>query len=182
MGAAMNGLAAIAFETGELAKAESLVRQALEIEPRLRTGRYNLARIREAKGDTAGAEALYREELLTYADAGRARFNLAQIRRARGDRAGYLGELSDCVARAPEFAACYFYLAREELAAGRLDAARDLATRGLEAQPRSEVAPLGHFVLADVYNRRGQAKQAEEEATKGRRLEAALRKSPSPRI
>jgi arylsulfatase A-like enzyme/Flp pilus assembly protein TadD len=182
MGAAMNGLAAIAFETGELAKAESLVRQALEIEPRLRTGRYNLARIREAKGDTAGAEALYREELLTYADAGRARFNLAQMRRARGDRAGYLGELKDCVARAPEFGACYFYLAREELAASRLDAAQDLATRGLKAQARSDAAPLGHFVLADVYNRRGQAKQAEEEATKGRRLEAALRKNPSPRI
>ncbi len=182
MGAAMNGLGAIAFEAGDFAKAESLVRQALELEPRLRTARYNLARIREAKGDAAGAEALYREELLTYTDAGRARFNLAQMRRARGDRAGYLGELNDCVARAPEFGACYFYLAREELAEGRLDAAQDLATRGLKAQARSDAAPLGHFVLADVYSRRGQAKQAEEEATKGRRLEAALRKNPSPRI
>jgi hypothetical protein len=37
-------------------------------------------------------------------------------------------------------------------------------------------------VLADVYNRRGQPKQAEEEAAKGRKLGAALRKSPSPRI
>ena len=180
--AALNGLGAIAFQTGDLPKAETLVRQALALEPRLRTGAYNLARIREARGDVAGAESLYREELQTYADNGRARFNLAQIRRARGDRQGYLGELNECVAKAQEFGACYFYLAREELDAGRLDPAADLAKRGLEAQPRSDTAPLGHFVLADVYSRRGQAKQAEEEAAKGRKLEAALSKNPSPRI
>jgi tetratricopeptide (TPR) repeat protein len=156
-----------------------MVTRALELEPRLRTGRYNLARIREARGDVSGAEALYREELATYADSGRARFNLAQIERARGDRAGYLRELSDCVAKAPEFGACHFYLAREELGAGRLDAAADLAKRGLEAQPRSQAAPLGHFVLADVYSRRGEAQLAEAEAAKGRKLELALRKSPS---
>jgi hypothetical protein len=86
------------------------------------------------------------------------------------------------VAKAPEFGACYFYLAREELGAGRLDAAADLAKRGLQAQARSDAAPLGHFVLADVYNRRGQTSQAKEEAAKGQKLEAALRKNPSPRI
>jgi arylsulfatase A-like enzyme/Flp pilus assembly protein TadD len=180
--AALNGLGAIAFESGDLPKAETMVRQALALEPRLRTGSYNLARIREARGDVAGAEALYRAELQTYADSGRARFNLAQIRRARGDRAGYLSELEDCVAKAHEFGACYFYLAREELDAGRLDPAADLATRGLEAQPRSDTAPLGHYVLADVYSRRGDGAKAEAEAAKGRKLEAALRKSPSPRI
>jgi arylsulfatase A-like enzyme/Flp pilus assembly protein TadD len=182
MGAAHNGLGAIAFENGELGQAEAMVRRALELEPQLRTGRYNLARIREARGDVSGAEALYREELATYADSGRARFNLAQIQRARGDRAGYLRDLADCVAKAPEFGACYFYLAREELGAGRLDAAADLAKRGLQAQARSDAAPLGHFVLADFYNRRGLKRDAEEEAAKGRRLEASLRKNPSPRI
>jgi arylsulfatase A-like enzyme/Flp pilus assembly protein TadD len=180
--AALNGLGAIAFQGGDLAKAETIVRQALALEPRLRTGNYNLARIREARGDVAAAETLYREELASYADNGRARFNLAQIRRARGDRAGYLSELNDCVAKAHEFGACYFYLAREELDAGRLDPAADLATRGLEAQPRSDTAPLGHFVLADVYSRRGESALAEAEAAKGRKLEAALRKNPAPRI
>ena len=180
--AALNGLGAIAFQTGDLAKAETNVRQALALEPRLRTGNYNLARIREARGDVAAAETLYREELASYADNGRARFNLAQIRRARGDRAGYLSELNDCVAKAHEFGACYFYLAREELDAGRLEPAADLAKRGLEAQPRSDTAPLGHFVLADVYSRRGESAMAEAEAAKGHKLEAALRKNPAPRI
>jgi arylsulfatase A-like enzyme/Flp pilus assembly protein TadD len=182
MGAAMNGLGAIAFEDGQLAKAESLVRRALELEPRLRSGRYNLARIHEAQGDGRGAEALYREELETYPDYGRARFNLAQLGRAAGDRGAYLRELEACVDKAPDFGACFFFLAREELDAGRLDPAADLAKRGLEAQPRSDTAPLGHFVLADVYSRRGESAMAEAEAAKGRKLEAALRKNPAPRI
>jgi arylsulfatase A-like enzyme/Flp pilus assembly protein TadD len=179
MGAAYNGLGAVAFTRGDLGTAETLVRKGLALEPRLRTARYNLGRIREARGDRAQAEAEYREELATYPDQGRARFNLAQIRRAAGDRDGYLAELREGVEKAPDFGACYWYLAREELGAGRLDAAADLARRGLEAQPVSEVAPLGHYVLADVYNRQGQGAKAREEVGKAQRLQAALRKNPN---
>jgi len=182
MGAAYNGLGVVAFTRDDLAAAETLVRKGLALEPRLRTAHYNLGRIREARGDVVQAEALYREELATYPDQGRARFNLAQLRRARGDREGYLAELRAGVEQAPDFGACYWYLAREELGAGRLEAAADLARRGLEAQPVSEVAPLGHYVLADVYNRQGQAAKAQEEVGKAQRLEAALRKNPAPRI
>lgn len=182
MGAAYDGLGVIAFTRGDVADAEQLVRRGLSLEPRLRTAHYNLGRIREAKGDVAGAEALYREELATYPDHGRARFNLAQILRARGDRDGYLAELREGIAKSPDFGPCYWYLAREELGAGRLDAAADLARRGLEAQPVSDVAALGHYVLADVYTRQGHADKAREEVGKAQRLEAALRKSPGPRI
>jgi len=182
MGAAYNGLGVIAFTRGDLGPAEDLVRKGLALEPRLRTAHYNLGRIREARGDGDQAEALYREELATYPDQGRARFNLAQLRRARGDREGYLAELRQGVEKAPDFGACYWYLAREELDAGRLDVAADLARRGLAAQPVSEVAPLGHYVLADVYNRQGQGAKAQEEVGKAQRLEAALRKNPAPRI
>jgi arylsulfatase A-like enzyme/Tfp pilus assembly protein PilF len=182
MGAAYNGLGAIAFERGQLGPAEELVRKGMELEPRLRTAQYNLARIREARGDLPGALALYRAELATYPDNGRARFNRAQLARARGDREGYVADLAQCVEKASEFGACYWYLAREELGAGNLDRAADLAKRGLEAQPGSDVAPLGHYVLADVYNRKGQLAQAAEEVAKARRLETALRKSPAPRL
>ena len=182
MGAAYNGLGVIAFQQGKLDDARELVGKALELEPRLRTALYNLGRIHEAKGDAAGAEQLYRRELETYPDNGRARFNLAQLLRGRGDRAGYLGELRQGVAQAPEFGPCYWYLAREELDGGRLDEAADLARRGLEAQPVSEVAPLGHYVLADIYNRRGEPTKAQEEVTKARKLEAALRRKPLPAL
>jgi tetratricopeptide (TPR) repeat protein len=128
------------------------------------------------------AERLYRAELATYPDNGRARFNVAQLRRARGDRAGYLAELRAGVEQAPDFGACYWFLAREELGAGRLSEAAELARRGLEAQPASEVAPLGHYVLADVYARQGEPAKAQAEVAKAERLEAALLRHPLPRI
>lgn len=182
MGAGYNSLGVIAFSRGELDEAERLVRKALELEPRVRTGRYNLGRILEARGDAAGAQALYEAELQTYPDHGRARFNLAQLLKQRGDRDGFLRELRLGVEQAPDFGPCYFFLAREELGSGRLDAAADLARRGLEADSHSQVAPLGHYVLADVYNRKGEAGKAQAEVARARSLEAELRRNPGPSI
>jgi arylsulfatase A-like enzyme/Tfp pilus assembly protein PilF len=182
MGAGYNSLGAIAFNRGRLEEAERLVRKGLELEPRVRAGRYNLARILEAGGERAAAVALYRAELETYPDHGRSRFNLAQLLRETGDREGFLRELQQGVEKAPEFGPCYFFLARERLAEGRLEEAADLAKRGLDAESSSELAPLGHYVLADVYNRQGERAKAEAEVGRARRLEAELRKKPPPRI
>ncbi len=181
MGAAYNGLGVIAFEADDLARAETLVRQGIEREPGLRTALFNLGRIREARGDTPSAEALYTEEIATYPDNGRAWFNLAQIRRARGERDRYLETLRASIDKAPDFGPAYWYLAREELGAGRLEQAKALALRGIAAQPVSAVAPLGHYVLADVYNRQGRADAAREEVAKAQRLEAVLRRNPPRR-
>ena len=176
MGAAYNSLAALAFARGDTAAAEKLVRRGLELEEDLRASRFNLGRVLEARGDTKGAERLYREELLRFADDGRARFNLAQLLRERGDRAGYLEELRAATEKAPDFSPAYFFLAREELQAGRLEAAAALARRGLEKDDRSAVAPLGHYVLADVYTRQGRPAEAGAEVAKARRLERARRR------
>jgi len=180
MGAALNGLAAIAWALGRRDEAEQLSRRALELEPDLRTGRFNLARALEARGKRDEAERLYREELETYGDNGKARFNLAQLLREKGDRDGYLRELIACVEKAPDFGAAYFFLAREELNNGGLDGAFEIAERGLQKDPTSDLAPLGHFVLADVWSRRGDRQKAEAEAEKGRQLEARLRSRPRP--
>ncbi len=182
MGAAYNSLGVIAFAQGRVEEAERLVRRGLELESRVRTGRYNLARILEAKGDRAGAEALYRAELETYPDHAKARFNLAQLLRAKGDGEGFVRELAAGVESAPECGACFFYLARVRLDDGQLDAAADLAERGLAVDARSEVAPLGHYVLADVYNRRGEPGKAQSEVVAARRVEAEVRARPRPRI
>jgi arylsulfatase A-like enzyme/Tfp pilus assembly protein PilF len=182
MGAAYNSLGAIVYGRGQLASAEKLIREGLAKEPKVRTGHFNLARILEARGERAEAEALYREELAIYPDHGKARFNLAQLLRERGDREGALAELAAGVEKAPEFGACYFYLARERLESGDLDAAADLAQRGLAVDGLSEVAPLGHYVLADVYNRRGQPARAQEEVAQARRVEARAKQPPGHRL
>jgi arylsulfatase A-like enzyme/Tfp pilus assembly protein PilF len=180
MGAALNGLGVIAWSRGRSDEAERLIRRALELEPDLRTGKFNLGRILEARGDGGGAARLYREELARYPDNGKARFNLAQLARQAGDRATYLADLRESTEKAPEFGPAFFFLAREGLDAGRLDEAADLARRGIAADPESEVAPLGHLVLADVYNRRGDAAKAQAELAEARRVEAALRSHPRP--
>ena len=43
---------------------------------------------------------------------------------------------------------------------------------GLKLAPASEMAPLGHYVLADVYNRRGRPGDAAREVAMARSLEA----------
>jgi arylsulfatase A-like enzyme/Tfp pilus assembly protein PilF len=176
MGAAYNSLAALAFARGDLAHAERLVRRGLELEEDLRTSRFNLGRVLEARGDPEQAERLYREELERFPDNGKTRFNLAQLLRQRGDLAGSLAELRASTEKAPEFGPAFFFLAREELRAGRLDAAADLARRGLAVDRSSRVAPLGHYVLADVLDRQGRPAEARDEAAEGRRLEAELRR------
>ncbi len=61
----------------------------------------------------------------------------------------------------------YFYLAKFHLDRGRdLDEAARLAERGLEIGPESAYAPLGHYVLADLYSRRGMHADAEREQPK----------------
>lgn len=182
MGAAYNALGAIAFQKGDVDEAERLIRRGLELEPDVRTGSYNLGRILEVRGRPAEAESVYRRELASYPDHGRARFNLAQMLRERGDRQGYLAELRLSVEKAPKFGASYFYLAREQMNAGQLPEATDLARRGLEAEPRSSLSPLGHYVLADVYSRQGRPADAAGEVAKARKLEAELRRQPAARI
>ncbi|HWX23636.1 MAG TPA: tetratricopeptide repeat protein, partial [Vicinamibacteria bacterium] len=175
MGSAYNSLGAIAFRTGDLEEAEHLIRKGLLLEPRTPRGHFNLARVLEARGDRKDAEGLYREELEIYADNGKARFNLAQLLREEGDPEGYIRELRNGVQKAPEFGPCYFYLAREELGAGRLEEARDLARKGLEVDPHSEVAALGHYVLADVYSREGASAKAQQEVAAAHQAEATRR-------
>ncbi len=177
MGASWIGQGALAFASSRLPEAEQMIRKGLELEPEVKGGRYNLARVLEAGGRLEEAEALYRAELSTFADHGKAWFNLAQLERQRGNEAGFLNELRLSTEKAPDFGPAFFFLAREELKAGRLVAARDLAERGLKVDNLSDVAPLGHYVLADILSRENKPKEAEAEAAKGKALESRKKRS-----
>jgi choline-sulfatase len=175
--AAHGALGALALERGLLAPAEAELQKALAVDPAAPTVRYNLARVRSAQGKPSEAEALYRAELADNPGHGRAHFNLARLLKERGDQDGYLAELRRGVQEAPRSGPCHFLLAHEEMKAGRLPEAERLARQGLQGDPASDTAPLGYYVLADVYNRRGERAKAQGALESARRLEARQRAS-----
>jgi len=74
----------------------------------------------------------------------------------------------------PGFAEGHLFLAKAYLDAGqKLDEAVQLARKGIELEPRGEYAPLGHYVVADVFARQGRRVEAEQEAARGQALEHA---------
>jgi hypothetical protein len=49
-----------------------------------------------------------------------------------------------------------------------------LAKKGLEVGPASPYAPMGHYLLADLYNRAGRQGEADTQLRLGRELERRL--------
>lgn len=179
--AAKNALGVIALQRGDPATAERLIREAIAAKEDLRLAHFNLALLAEQRGDKVLAEREYFEELKRHPDNYRAAFNLSRLYEQVGDREGQIGALKQSLTSNPYFAEGHFFLAKVYLDGGtNLDEAIRLARKGLEIAPRSEFAPLGHYVLADVYNRQGRGREAAREVALGRALEASTKKSREP--
>ena len=169
---AKNALGAIAFKRGELESAGRLAREALELRSDVRLAHYNLAQIAEARGDLATAEREYLEELDLHPETYKAAFNLSRVYAQMGEKQLEMDALRQALDGNPKFADGHFFLARATLAAGGdVNEAARLAREGLKLAPTSEMAPLGHYVLADIYNRRGQPGEAAREVAIARSLE-----------
>jgi arylsulfatase A-like enzyme/Flp pilus assembly protein TadD len=171
--AAKNALGAIAFRRGDVESARRLSLEALELRPDVRLAHYNLALIAEARGDLASAEREYLEELDLHPETYKAAFNLSRVYAQMGEKQLEIEALRQALDGNPEFADGHFFLARALLASGGdMNEAARLAQEGLKLAPASEMAPLGHYVLADVYNRRGRPGDAAREVAMARSLEA----------
>jgi hypothetical protein len=74
----------------------------------------------------------------------------------------------------PAFAEGHLFLAKAYLDQEQnlADAFR-LARKGIELEPHGEYAPLGHYIIADVFSRQGRRVEADQEAARGRELERA---------
>jgi len=173
---AKNALGVIAFQQGNLADAERLIREAIATRSDVRLARFNLALVAEQRGDTATAEREYLEELRMHPDSFKAAFNLAQLYEAAGNRELQVDALRQSIDGNPYFAEGHIFLAKAYLDAGREFArAVELARKGLTLRPRAEVEPLGHYVLADLYNRLGRHADAAREVGLGRAADARAR-------
>ncbi len=173
---ARNALGVLAFARGDVSTAEREIKAALDLKPDVRLAHFNLALLAEAREDWTIAELEYKRELDLHPDAYKAAFNLGRLYERLGNPGAQVAALKQSVAANDAFAEGYFYLAKAYLDAGDLDQAAAMARKGLEVGPRSSVAPLGHYVLAGVFTRRGQMADAERELAAGRALEGRARR------
>jgi choline-sulfatase len=150
---------------------ERHLREALQSKPDQPLAHYDLGLIHEARGAPAKAMAEYEAELTGNPKTYRTHFNLAKLLAADGRRAEALRHFEQAVEANPDFGSGYLYLAKTRLDLGDLAGAETAARSGMTLAPDAKIAPLGHYVLADVYSQRGRAKDAAREAAEGRRLE-----------
>lgn len=173
---ATNALGVIAYRRGDAAAGERLIREAIATKDDVKLARYNLALIAEERNDLQTAEREYLEELKRHPDSYKAAFNLSLLYERAGQRALRIDALRQSIEGNRAFGEGHIFLAKAYVEDGtNLDEAARLARKGLELSPDPAVAPLGHYILADVYNRQGRPREAAVEVARARAAEARRR-------
>jgi len=172
---AHNLLGAVYLEKKMLERAEEEIRIALKMRPRIPDAHYNLGLLYEEKGDQNEALGEYKKEIEIHPNAHPAHFNLALLYRKMGMLREQVHKLQDAIDSNENFARAYLFLAKAYCDLNEnYDEAISLAKKGLELDPEADSAPLGHYVLADIYNRLGRHEEYASELQKGRLLEKKI--------
>jgi len=173
MAAAHNALGVVSIKKGDVEGAEREIKAALEQKPDVLLAHFNLALIAEQRRDFQTAIANYQREIELHPFSFRARYNLGELYGYLGNRSAQLEAYRKAIEVNPYFARGYLALAKTYLDMEQnLEEAMTLSRRALELSPDSEFAPLGHFIMADIYNRQGQPRLAAQSLARGRELEA----------
>ena len=160
-----------------LDQAEKEILLSLKMRARIPDAHYNLGLLYEERGDIQRAIEEYKKEIEIHPAAHPAHFNLALVYSKLGRPREAVAELKAAINSNKKFARAYLFLAKAYLDLNEnFDEAIGLAKKGLELEPEAEAAPLGHYVLADIYNRLGRMAQYAAEVEKGRALEQKLKK------
>jgi len=175
---AYNNLGAALLDKKDLGRAEEALLKALELRPRIPDAHYNLGLLYEEKGDPKRAMEEYKKEIEIHPGAHPAHFNMALLYGKMGLLREQVQELQKAIEAEKSFARAYLFLAKAYLDLNEnFEEAIDLAKKGLELEPEAESAPLGHYVLADIYNRLGRWAEYSAELEKGRALEQKIKGS-----
>ncbi len=181
MAAARNALGVVALKSGDAAQAEREIRSAIDLKADVRLAHFNLALLAEQRGDLSAAVAEYKREIELYPASFKAQFNLGRLYEAIGDVPAQLTAYKKAIEINPSFAEGHLFLAKLYLDLNQhLDEAVQLARTGLELAPSSEYAPLGHYVMADVYAREGRTADSVRQAALGRALETRIKPRAGP--
>jgi choline-sulfatase len=158
------------IEAKRFDEAERALKAALEKKPGLALAQFDLGLAYEGKGQIDKALASYEAELSTNPKAYRAAFNAAKLLQKSGRNKEAVAHFRKVVEIEPTFGTGQLYLAKALLDAGDLGGAEQWARAGLTNKPEPRMAPLGHYVLADVYERQGRVAEARREVQAAKRL------------
>jgi tetratricopeptide (TPR) repeat protein len=164
----------VAMKRGDAANAEREIRQAIAEKPDVALAHFNLALLAEEHHDFPRAIAEYKKEVELHPQSYKAWFNLGKLYGGLGDSTAQIDAYRHATEANPYFAEGHLYLAKAYLDTQQnLDEAIRLARKGIELAPDSEFAPLGYYVIADIYSRQGRRAESEQEAARGRAVEQA---------
>jgi arylsulfatase A-like enzyme/Tfp pilus assembly protein PilF len=163
-------LAEVRIEAERFDDAERALKTALEKKPGLALAHFDLGLAYEGQGQIDKAIESYEKELTTNPKAYRAAFNAAKLLQKVGRGPEAIAHFRKAVEIDPSFGTGQLFLAKALLDTGDLAGAERWARSGLTNQPEPRMAPLGHYVLADIYERQGRAADARREVEAAKRL------------
>lgn len=174
-------LAACLIGLGQLTQAERILDDLVARHAEFPQLQFHRGLLLEQQGRLAEARRAYELEVAAHPRTLPAQFNLGLLELKMGNREAYIERMESIVAIAPEAPKGYLLLARGLLAAGAdLDRAEHLIHRGLGLARNAELQALGHFLLADLYNRQGAQGRAQQALERARAYQAKL--SGRPRV
>jgi len=172
-----NQLGAVFVQKEMYDEAEKEIKIALSIERSipLNNAHFNLALIHEARSDYAQAILEYEKEQEVSPYNHKPDFNLGLLFSKRKDFDRALKEFQSCIEKKEDYGEAYIFLAKTYMDSQRdLNKAAELALKGLNLEPEKKSIVLGHFLLADIYNRLGNYGQSQRHLDQARRLQKTL--------
>jgi len=158
--------------------AEKEIRLALSMERSapLLNAHFNLALIHEARGELDLAVSEYRKEQETSPFNYKPDYNLGLLYLQQRDYEAAIKELTSSIQKQEDYAPAYIFLAKCFMDGNKdLEEAEQLALKGLSLKPDRQSTILGHFLLADIYNRLGDTEKSQRHLQLAREFQQANR-------
>ena len=169
----LNQLGELLTLEGRKTEAIAAFEGAIAAKPDLVRAKFNLAVVLEEQGESERAVTHYEEVIDQAPDHFQAQFNLGRLYGGMGDSARQQEMWEAAIASNPDFARGYFFLAKLLMdQGGDLARAEELTRQGLEADPEHRAGPLGYFLLADILNRTGRPREANQALIEGQRIQS----------
>ncbi len=159
------------IELKQFDAAEKALTEAIAAKGDQAMAHYDLGLVYEVRENLPAAMAAYEAEIARSPKLFQPEFNLAKLLSKTGRAGEALAHYRAAVEKKPDFGTGYLYLAKAALDAGDLKEAEQAAVKGLASAPDPAMAPLGHYVLADVYSRLGREAEAQRHVAAGQRAE-----------